>query len=127
MTDTQTTTPDRAAWLAVVRQVLDIVEADPSLPLPFVGADRVFWSLYGERATPRKLAALECALPCEFTGGMSDAAKGMFELRGEIGGIPVLIDAWAESVAERKVTGVTTVEQVEWVRLPADPESGERA
>jgi hypothetical protein len=118
------TAPDRAALIAVVRQVLDIVEADPSLPLPFINFNRIGWTLYGERATPQKLAALENALPCEFTSGMSGEARQFFELRGEIGGVPVVVEAWAESVAEKRVTGTTTTDVVEWVRLPASPEGG---
>jgi hypothetical protein len=119
--------PDRAAWIAAVRKVLDILEADPLLPLPFVNLGQVRWTLYGDRATPQKLAALEKALPCEFTGGMSVSTRDFYELRGEIGGVGIVIEAWAEFVAKRTVTGTRTVEDVEWVRLPAEPESGERA
>lgn len=120
-------TPDRAAWFAAAREVLGIVEADSSLPLPFIAAGGISWGLHGGNATPAKLAALEASLPCEFTEGVSGEDGQYFRLSGEVGGVPVVIDAWASSVAERKVTGTAVTEAVGWVRKPAGPESGERA
>jgi hypothetical protein len=115
--------PDRAAFLAACRTVLDVAEADESLPLPTLTSSRIRFSLYG--AWPvRLMAALEAALPCEFTGGTDPEHPDEYLLSGEIGGVPVQVVAFATDVAERKITGITTVETVEWVRLPA-PEQNE--
>ena len=114
------TAPDRAAVIAAWRAVLDAIEPHESLPLPVFGSNQAIFHLYGEVA-PGEMAALEAALPCEFTASASvDAAHPWFRLTGEIGGVRVIITAPAEAVAERKVTGQTVEDVVKWVRKPVD-------
>lgn len=113
------TAPGRAAWITACRQVLNVLDANPALPLPFMGLGTgIRWTLYVEHSTPAVLAAMERALPCELTGGISEDGT-WYELRGAIDGLPVLITALAEQVTERRVVGTQVTEQVEWVRLPA--------
>jgi hypothetical protein len=110
--------------LAVFRQVLDIVEAG-ALPVPDLAPAVITWYLPGRpERVRREMAALEAALPCEFTGGVNPKDDSHYRLTGAIGGIPVVIGARAESVAEKRVTGTRVVEDVEWRRLPAGTESG---
>jgi hypothetical protein len=121
---------DRAARIAVFRQVLDIMEADESLPLPFLGT-RIAWSLYAA-GNARLAARIEAALPCELTGAPAAGNEARYALTGEIGGIAVVIEAWTSDMAEKRVTGTRTaeVDVVEWVRLPVQdetPESGTQA
>jgi hypothetical protein len=126
-------TPDeRAAHVAALKKVIAIAARYMEIPLPeistYPGTDNVHWSLWGNSAA-RQMAVLEEALDCELTPAARQASSGRdyYELKGTLGGLAVTVSAPAELVAERKVTGTTVTEVVEWVRLPADPESGEHA
>lgn len=112
--------PGRAALLAAYQYAIDVAKADGRVPLPVLGAGRVTFWVPAENA-PAVLAALEGAYPAEFTAYWGEKT---LDLRGEYAGVPVIISAHAEDVAERKVTGtrMAPVEVVEWVRLPAGPE-----
>jgi hypothetical protein len=116
--------------LAVFRQVLGIVEAQ-ELPVPDLSPSVVTWYLVGQpERVRREMAALEAALPCEFTGGINPKDDGHYRLTGVIGGIPVTIGARASSVAEQHVGGQRLEDVIEWRRRLAEdeaPESGEQA
>lgn len=121
--------PGRAAVLATWQAVLDALKADESLPLPYFGpAGLSGGDVSFTTGSAAEMTAVERALPCEFTPRIEgpDRERPAYVLAGEINGRPVTISAYADRVAERKVTGVTTVEQVEWVRKGAAPEEGEQ-
>ena len=121
------TAEDRnAEVLAVFRQVLDIVEAG-ALPVPDLAPHVIAWYLTGQpERVRREMAALEAALPGEFTGGIDPKDDKHYRLTGAIGRIPVVIGARAEAVAERYAGGRRLEDiAIEWVRLPAGPESGD--
>jgi hypothetical protein len=124
-------TPDeRAARIADARALLNIVEADESLPLPSELKHLGFYFRPNDTSAPgarRELAAMEAAIPAEFDDGHADENGGDWIVTGVMpGGVKVTLHAWARDVA-RKVTVVKEAEVNEWVRLPADPESGEQA
>lgn len=121
---------DRVAWIAVGRLILDLVETDPELPLPMFTSTGFKWGLYASPTAP-VVARIEAALPCELSGlSVLAGNEDRCVLAGVIDGIPVIVEGWTSDLAERRVTGTTVVEQVEWVRLPAQgeaPESGASA
>jgi hypothetical protein len=125
------TPEDRAAYIAGMRKLLGILEANPHLPLPYSGS-RFPLSLdvpYGQdRAV---LAAWEEALPVPLAAHIrepgSDAdndAGSRYDLDGDLLGLRIRIRAHVDRVAERRVLGTRTVEDVEWVRLPAEDPAG---
>jgi hypothetical protein len=122
------TPEDRAAYIAGMRQLLDALEADPELPLPMDGHQTpLTFSLrvgHGRDAVPKIMAALEAALPGDLAVSIDDGSMPTYALRGRVfGSVSIEITAWAGEVAEKRVTGTRTVEDVEWVRLPAGPEA----
>lgn len=123
---------DRAAWIAAFNSVLAIADAYPSIPLPDIStysSNGISWYLRGDAAR-QQMATLEQALPCELTGGIDPDRSTHYQLTGTLGGLTVTITALAGSVAEKRVTGTRTVEDVDWVRLPVQdetPESGTQA
>jgi hypothetical protein len=122
-------TPEqRAAWIAGMRKLLDILEADPSLRLPEAGERQgVTFFLYASMNERKDMAALEAAIPVPFTAAIPDPDKPMPEyiLTGDMDGLTVVIKSYANYVAERHVIGTRTVEDVEWVRLPAVDDEAE--
>ena len=122
------TPQERAARIAALRSVLDIAERYPDIPLPEIstyGSDNINWYLPGQNAA-RRMAFLERVLDCELTPGTRRSGdRDLYELKGTLGGLTVTVSAPALLVAERKVTGTRTVEDVEWIRKLADPESGD--
>jgi len=118
------TPEDRAVYIVGMRRLMDILEADPALPLPEMH-DRqnqpvTFWLPVASGRTARQmLAALESAIEIPLTGRIDDEGR-YYLLEGDLDGMKIRIKAWADDVAERRVTGTRTVEDVEWVRLPAE-------
>lgn len=124
-------TPDeRAARIADARALLDILEADESLPLPGELKHLGFYFRADgpEDTTRRQFAALESALPAVFDDGKPDG--GDWVITGLMaGGVKIRVRGWAKHVAE-EITTVKQAEVKEWRRLPVPdeaPESGERA
>lgn len=126
-----TATPEeRAAWIAGMRQLLDALEANPDLPLPMDGVSLPLLfslkTLFRDDDARKAMAALETALPAEYAASIDDRGPLAYKLEGvAFGAVKVEISAYAEHVAERRVLGTRTVEDVEWVRLPAGPEAAE--
>ncbi|HLK75811.1 MAG TPA: hypothetical protein VKU77_19435 [Streptosporangiaceae bacterium] len=120
----------RARWYADVRRVLSAAEACQAVPLPLVFRDRVRFALYEySPAAIRMLgdaeAELSAALHVTFSGG-ADEDRREYVLEAVLeSGMQVQIANPASYVAEKKVTGTTVVETVEWVRLPAVPETAD--
>lgn len=115
-------TPDRAAFLAGMRKLLDLLEAHPGLPLPAIVGGTATWHIYNGQ---REVLAVEEMLAVPLTGGIDPENDTYYVLSGDLDGMPVQIRAWAGDVAERRVAGTRVVEDVEWVRLPALPEARE--
>jgi hypothetical protein len=125
--------PDRAARIADARTLLDILEADESLPLPGELKHLGFY-FRADGPTPagarRQLAVLESAIPAAFEAGHADPDGSEWIVDGVMpGGVKVKLRAWTRHVAE-EVTTTRQAEVTEWVRLPVQdeaPESGEQA
>ena len=113
---------DRAAYIAGMRRLMDILEASPDLPLPEQHHRQpvTWWLTLG---TPQQVAALEAALGVTLAGSIDEDVT-YYNLDGDLDGMKVRVKAWATKVAERRVTGTRTVEDVEWVRLPAEDPAG---
>jgi hypothetical protein len=127
--------PDRAAWLAAIREALGIAEAHPGIPLPEINTSayspgNVTWWLRGDDAA-RDMATLEAALAssgCVLAASTRQLnGTDRYELRGTLRGLTVAVSAPAVLVAEQKVTGTRTENVVEWVRRTGGPENGENA
>lgn len=121
-----------ADWFADVRAVLDVAEAHPELPKPHVRTDAVEFFLIRTigppgPAAPRTLARAETILAAELGVKFTSTAGGAFDenyyiLEAELPhGTPLLLKAWAMSVAEKRAIQVVT-DAVEWVRLPVPPD-----
>jgi len=126
------TPEDRAAYIADMRRLMDILEANPDLPLPGSGSGHPFILSMPFGAVPAHLAAWEAALGIPLTahirGGLGepDSDDGTYyDLEGQVEGLKIVIRAWRDEAVERRVTGTRTVETVEWVRLPAEPEAAD--
>jgi hypothetical protein len=121
--------PGRAEGLAAYRAALDAVEqAGDGIPLPDLASHSgITWHLFTPDA--RRVAfGLEAALPCELTGAIDPKDAKYYQLTGSLHGVPVTITGRVGDLAERKVTGTTVVEQVEWVRKAApaaEPQAAE--
>ncbi len=120
------TPEERAARISDARALLDILDADPSLPLPHeLGHAGFFFRADGTPGTARReLAALESAIPAGFDGGLADD-NGDWSIFGMMrGGVKAALAARLWLVAE-EVEAPKEVVTKTWVRLPAGPESGD--
>ena len=117
---------DRAAVIAAYRRALDILDASEALPMPYFSGGRIEFYLDRTNAV-RDLAALESAFAeaGPLAGGVKGERPETWVATGELGGVTVEIWAPAELVAEKRVTGTTVTEIVEWVRLPVQDEAPE--
>lgn len=120
-------TPDeRAARIADARALLDMVEADESLPLPSELRHLGFYFRAdgpGPEQARRQLAALEAALTAAGVAlgeGQADENAGDWTVPGVMpGGVKVKVKAWLRHIAE-EVTTVKETRVTEWHRLPAE-------
>jgi len=99
----------RAAWIQGLRQVLDVLEGDESIPLPHLGvrADVLEWYVHGssDPMTGERLAAMVRALSGEqwqqkTSPSSSSSAVTWLTVTGRIAGIGVEINADADQVCE---------------------------
>jgi hypothetical protein len=121
--DTPTPEEKRAAWIAGTRKVADLLKAHPDLPVPLISSIKgAVWNVYGNGA---RVAAVEAMLGIPLTGAIDPGDDNFYILSGELDGMPAEIHAFSSHVAERKVTGTRTVEDVEWIRLPVENETPE--
>lgn len=119
--------PDRAAWIAALKDILAMLDADPGIPMASImsSLNQVEWWLSPGDETARMMARIEAALPCEMTGAIDPKDATYYRLSGDLHGVPVRVIARADHVAERTVTGTVTTEVVEWTRKPVEPETAE--
>lgn len=111
-----TAAEERAAYVAGLRQLADILDAHPEVPLPYDGdSDEItFHFLSGE--DPRaEMAAAARALPCTWR---KDASDDYFDLFGALAGLKVRLVAFRAQVCTRRVTG-TEEREVEEIVTPA--------
>jgi hypothetical protein len=99
---------ERAAWIQGMRQVLDVLESNETIPLPGVGAggDKVQFFVHGQHLgmTGERLAALVQALGGEgWQQRTKLSASGnitWLEITGHVAGAPIEINADADQVCE---------------------------
>jgi hypothetical protein len=122
-----TVTEDPPGWFADVRTVLDAAQANPSsLPRPHVNQAAAQFRLTTtiSPAAPRILLAAESVLSAALGVTFTPRYEGRFCILSAVlpGGLRTEIWAWADAVAERRVTGTEVTDVIEWVRKPVDAE-----
>ena len=112
---------DRDAYIAGMRQLMDILEANPGLPLPFEGRSSAMTFHFLNAEDPRAaMAAAARTLPCKWDkrvwSGSED--RNYFDLSGQIAGARVKLSAFRDAVCTRVVTG-TEEREIEETVTPA--------
>lgn len=109
----------RAAYTAGLRQLADILDAHPEVPLPYEGTGkslgkRISFYYLGDKDPRAALAAARRAfgVPME----KNDSIDSSFSLTGSLAGLHFALTAEREAVCERVVVGTREVEVEE-----ADP------
>jgi hypothetical protein len=111
------TTENRSGYTAGLRQLADVLDAHPEIPLPDRGTDEIgalYIGFWGEDAKER-LAAAARAFPCNWAKSATDR---FFNLNGQLAGLHVELTATRSQVCTAVVTGVEDRE-VEEVVTPA--------
>jgi hypothetical protein len=102
-----TTDTNRAGYIAGLRMLADILEADDTLPLPVHGRGLpVSWSFWDDETAKTEMARVARALPGKKTKDYGDT---YFRLGGQLSGLNVQLTAMRAAVCERVVTGVREV------------------
>jgi hypothetical protein len=111
----------RADFIKGMRALMDILEANPDLPLPYQGATTAmtFHYLGGEDAR-RDLASAARLIPCSWTKHAKEYDDGpaYLDLAGKLHGVKIELTAYRDDVCERVVVG-TEEREVEEVVQPA--------
>ena len=111
----------RAAYIAGMRALMDILEANPGLPLPYQGSQipMTFHYLGGEDAR-RDMATAARTIPCSWAKHAReyDDSPAYLDLTGELHGVKIELTAYRDDVCERVVIG-TEDREVEEVVQPA--------
>lgn len=110
----------RSAYTAGLRQLADILDAHPEVPLPYEGAaiPISFYFLSGDDPKTT-LAAAARAMPCRLDKeAISAGGADYFDLNGKLAGLRIKMTAFRKDVCERVV--VATREEI--VEEP-DPEA----
>ena len=105
---------DRAAYIQGLRQLADILEAHPEVPLPYEGGRRTtaitIHFLHDD--DPRaELATAARAIPCTWQKETSEPDPdgkwaAYFDLNGQLGGLHLKLTAYRDAVCTRVVTGL---------------------
>jgi len=137
---------DRSEYIAGLRALADILDADETLPLPYAGEKHSRMSIFTHDR--EALVAWARAIPGTLDKSVDEGSSWFgFELRGAIRGLHVVVYGNREQVCKRIVTGehevteevpdpevlatvpkitvTKTVEDVEWVCEPFLAEVGE--
>jgi hypothetical protein len=102
-----TTDTTRAGYVAGLRMLADILEADATLPLPVHGRGLpISWSFWGDDTAKTEMARVARALPGPKTKDYRDT---YFYLSVQLSGLNVQLTAMRAAVCERVVTGVREV------------------
>lgn len=141
-TETLTAEQTRTAYIAGLRQLAEVLETSPEVPLPYEGtlSPMSFHFLNGEDARA-EMAAAARALPTVWSKNVwSAGTTNYFDLNGSLHGLTIHLSAYRDAVCERIVTGTRevttdepdpaalaavptvtvtrTVEDVQWVCAP---------
>lgn len=117
---TLTEQEQRAAYTAGLRQLADILDAHPEVPLPYQGSDpeysRMSFHFLSAENPRAEMAATRRALgvPMEKDGDRGE----YFDLHGNLAGLYFTLTAFRKDVCERVVVATREVEVEE-----ADPEA----
>jgi len=129
------TTTDRAGYIAGGRELFDILEANPDLPLPSAGSLMPLTLFFHGNTAKNDLASALLAFPGTKAKSVRD---NYFDVAINLHGLKVQLTALREQVCERVVTGTEvitrevpdpkvrvsmvtvteTVETVEWICSP---------
>ena len=114
------TAAGRAAYIDGLRQLADVLERHPGIPLP-LAHDRPLTFLFAREDARESLAAAARAMPSPSWEKSSSESEqnSWFDLHGRIAGLRVELTAQRELVCTRVVTG-TEDREVEEVVRPAE-------
>ena len=104
---------DRAAFIAGLRRLADVMEASPGIRLPMASAH--FPLVSGDIAA--EAAAIATALGCGWQPTIRRGAQDWYVLRGNMGGLEVEVSAAAAKVC--LPAGTQVIEVPGWVPIPA--------
>jgi hypothetical protein len=117
MTSTDSTTDPRTAYTAGLRQLADLLDSTPDLPLP--ATDSFDWFLFGSGLTEAEQKAEATRLVRLLPGKQDKWETGsLFRFRGYLGGLRTQVIVDRDAVCERVVTGTREV-----IREVPDPEA----
>lgn len=109
----------RAEYVKGLRELADVLESSPEVPLPFDGnCTAMTFSFLGGEDPRSEMAAVARAMPCRLDKHVTehDSGTSYFHLRGSLHGLRVELVSFRDAVCERVVTG--TREVTEWVKDP---------
>lgn len=110
----------RAEYIRGMRALMDVLEANPEIPLPYHGtmtAVAVYFN--GLPDAKQLLAAAAKAIPCSWEKKTSESGEyDWLELHGNLHGLRLVLEAFRDDVCERIVLG-TEDREVEEVVQPA--------
>lgn len=108
----------RAGYIAGLRQLADVLEQHPEVPLPFQGHGMALTFSFFRHGDDNRaaMAAAAKALPCQLQKAGSDE---YFDLNGKLAGLKIQLTAFRGEVCERVVVG--TREVTEEIPDPAAP------
>ena len=112
---------ERALYIDGMRELMDALEANPSIPLPYQGTGMAMTFHFLMTADPRaEMAAAAVALPCDWrkVPREFDSGPAYLDLQGAIRGVQVTLTAFREDVCRRVVTGTREV-----TRTVKDPDA----
>lgn len=110
----------RAAYIAGLRALAEVLEARDEVPLPYDGYTSGITLHFLGGTDPRSaMAAVARAIPCTWRKRIMDGKDvSYFELDGELAGLKLTLSALRDSVCERVVTGTREV-----TKTVKDPEA----
>lgn len=98
---------DRVDYIDGLRQLADLLQENPELPLPYHGnASELLWIIVCDPNQRATLAAIARALPGKVD---KDVRGDAFDLKGNLAGLKVQVVARRDEVCERRVIGTETV------------------
>ena len=114
----------RTAYTTGLRQLADLLDTNPDLPIPFTGSDDMapisIHSLgYGDDDPKATLATIARLLPGTVT---KEVDSSYYRINGTLSGLHVQATAYRDAVCERVVTGTREVTVPATPATPAQPE-----
>ena len=111
---------DRAAYVAGLRALADVLESHPEVPLPYYGTTaEITIHFFGGEDPRSEIAAAARAIPCSWEKDVWESGQTAYlDLVGSLRGLKLKLVAFRDTVCTRRVTG-TEEREVEVEVTPA--------